>query len=72
MFSRDAIDDLNLQRYCCRRMILTHVDLIEKLLKYVPSAERVALRSDLSKSEDARNAAGLPSSQVMSRSGADK
>lgn len=35
----DAIDELNLQRYCCRRMILTHVDLIEKLLKYVPSAE---------------------------------
>ena len=23
-----------LQRYCCRRMILTHVDLIDKLLAY--------------------------------------
>ncbi|KAI9638497.1 DNA-directed RNA polymerases i, ii, and iii 8.3 kda polypeptide, partial [Dioszegia hungarica] len=22
------------KRYCCRRMILTHVDLIEKLLMY--------------------------------------
>ncbi|KAL5407880.1 DNA-directed RNA polymerase II subunit L [Paraphaeosphaeria minitans] len=30
----DAIDTLELRRYCCRRMILTHVDLIEKLLKY--------------------------------------
>ncbi|KAF1365296.1 hypothetical protein EJ07DRAFT_80859, partial [Lizonia empirigonia] len=32
----EALDDLGLTRYCCRRMILTHVDLIEKLLKYVP------------------------------------
>ena len=25
---------LGLNRYCCRRMIISHVDLIEKLLKY--------------------------------------
>ncbi|KAL1689153.1 8 kDa subunit-domain-containing protein, partial [Schizophyllum commune] len=30
----DALDQLNLRRYCCRRMVLTHVDLIEKLLHY--------------------------------------
>lgn len=30
----EALDKLGLQRYCCRRMILTHVDLIEKLLCY--------------------------------------
>lgn len=29
------MDQLGLKRYCCRRMIMTHVDLIEKLLKYV-------------------------------------
>jgi hypothetical protein len=33
--NRDAMDELGLKRYCCRRMIMTHVDLIEKLLKYV-------------------------------------
>lgn len=31
---RDALEELGLRRYCCRRMVLTHVDLIEKLLHY--------------------------------------
>ncbi|KAI3635329.1 hypothetical protein MIR68_006895 [Amoeboaphelidium protococcarum] len=30
----EALDQLGLKRYCCRRMVLTHVDLIEKLLHY--------------------------------------
>ncbi|TAQ86395.1 hypothetical protein B7494_g5297 [Chlorociboria aeruginascens] len=32
----DAMDNLECKRYCCRRMIMTHVDLIEKLLKADP------------------------------------
>jgi DNA-directed RNA polymerase I, II, and III subunit RPABC5 len=31
---RDALDALGLNRYCCRRMVMCHVDLIEKLLRY--------------------------------------
>ena len=34
MVYRQALDELGLKRYCCRRMILTHVDLISKLLNY--------------------------------------
>ena len=30
----DIMNDLGLKRYCCRRMILTHVNLIDKLLAY--------------------------------------
>ncbi len=29
-----ALDKLGLKRYCCRRILLTHVDLIDKLLEY--------------------------------------
>lgn len=31
----DALTRLNLVRYCCRRMILTHVDMIEKILRHI-------------------------------------
>ena len=34
MHECQALDELGLSRYCCRRMVLTHVDLIEKLLNY--------------------------------------
>lgn len=36
MTDGDALDRLGLKRYCCRRMVLTHVDLIEKFLRYNP------------------------------------
>ena len=30
----DSMNELGLKRYCCRRMVLTHVNLIDKLLQY--------------------------------------
>lgn len=38
----DALDELGLKRYCCRRMMLTHVDLIEKLLNYNTESAEVS------------------------------
>ena len=29
-----TLDDLKLHRICCRRMIITHVNLIDDLIKY--------------------------------------
>ena len=32
--NRDALDALKLRRYCCRRMLLTHADIIGKLFVF--------------------------------------
>ena len=34
--TKDALDQLGLKRMCCRRIILTHVELIDKLIEYSP------------------------------------
>jgi DNA-directed RNA polymerase I, II, and III subunit RPABC5 len=36
-----SINLLGLNRYCCRRMILTHVDLIPKMLRYSDKIEKI-------------------------------
>jgi DNA-directed RNA polymerase I, II, and III subunit RPABC5 len=36
----EALDTLGLKRYCCRRMLLSHVDLIEKSLRYAWNDKR--------------------------------
>jgi DNA-directed RNA polymerase I, II, and III subunit RPABC5 len=35
---QDILDKLKLTRYCCRRMLLTHIELINSLLKYNENA----------------------------------
>ena len=29
-----VLDDLGLERYCCRRMIISHVDLVDELMPF--------------------------------------
>jgi len=31
---KDILDDLGVERYCCRRMIITHVDLLSEAAPY--------------------------------------
>ncbi len=30
----DVLDDLGIDRYCCRRMLLSHTDLIDEVMQY--------------------------------------
>jgi len=32
--AKDTLDSLGVTRYCCRRMIVAQVDLIDELMKY--------------------------------------
>ena len=34
------LDDLGMKRYCCRRMFISHVEVIDELLKYGEVAAR--------------------------------
>lgn len=34
MSSKEALDAIHLDRYCCRRMILSHVDLVDEVLGF--------------------------------------
>jgi len=29
-----VLDDLGVKRYCCRRMLLSHVEVIDEILRY--------------------------------------
>ncbi|MEX2703486.1 MAG: DNA-directed RNA polymerase subunit N [Candidatus Baldrarchaeia archaeon] len=31
---KQVLDDLGIKRYCCRRMFLSHVDLIDEVLDF--------------------------------------
>ncbi len=31
---KEALDSMNITRYCCKRMFLTHVELIDLVKKY--------------------------------------
>lgn len=31
----DVMDDLGVERYCCRRMLMAHTDLIDEVSKYI-------------------------------------
>ena len=40
----EALDELHIYRFCCRRMFLAHVQLIDKMLPYstpVPESDRI-------------------------------
>lgn len=44
----EALDQLHIKRYCCRRMLLSHADLMEKLLAGERSSTPHPAKADLS------------------------
>lgn len=42
--SREVLDDLGIERYCCRRMLLSHVEIIDEVLRFHEEKESPDLR----------------------------
>jgi len=43
---KEALDDVGVERYCCRRMLLSHVDLIDDILEFHENREVVDIRGE--------------------------
>lgn len=43
---KEVLDDLGVERYCCRRMLLSHVDLIDEVLRFDENREVVEIRGE--------------------------
>ena len=43
---KDVLDDLGVTRYCCRRMLLSHVEIIDEILKFHTGKESVEIRGE--------------------------
>ena len=41
---KEVLNDLGITRYCCRRMLLSHVELIDEILKFYTDKETVEIR----------------------------
>ena len=41
---REVLDDLGIERYCCRRMILSHVEIIDELVRFHGERDSLDLR----------------------------
>jgi len=35
-----VLDDLGVKRYCCRRMLLSHVEIIDEILRFYEEASK--------------------------------
>lgn len=65
----ELMDKLGLKSYCCRRMVITQVDLIENLLKYVDHISWelsgvLEVQQKLARIMDMTNLAETDSSQI--------
>ncbi len=43
---KEVLDDVGVERYCCRRMLLSHVNLIDDILELHENREVVDIRGE--------------------------
>ena len=48
---KDALDAVGLERFCCRRMMLTHVDFNDMLLRFNPADNAATMHQQYSQGQ---------------------
>lgn len=38
--TKEVLDDLGFERFCCRRIFISHIEVMEELLKYVKNSKK--------------------------------
>ena len=38
--TKEVLDDLGFKRFCCRRIFISHIEVMEELLEYVKNSKK--------------------------------
>jgi DNA-directed RNA polymerase subunit N len=44
--TNEVLDDLGVEKYCCRRMLLSHAELVDEILEFHEKKESVDMRGE--------------------------
>ena len=44
---KDILDSMNLERYCCRRMLIAHVEILDETIKFSLTTNKLRITREM-------------------------